>query len=297
MRDLSRFAWLSVAAAVITITIKFVGYSVTGSVGLLSDAAESLVNLVAAVVAVIVLKVIAKPADRDHEFGHSKAEYFSAGLEGAMIFVAAGFIIATSINRLFNPQPIEAIGLGLALSVIASIVNLVVALVLIRAGREHRSITLTADGKHLMTDVWTSAGVIIAVFLVWLTEWWWLDPVIALVVALNILFTGYKLVMEAGGGLMDKAMEGGDRADVDRILDSHRDPERRIDVHEIRTRVSGRQEFIEFHVLVPGKWSVEHGHDILHAMEDDLRDRFPGVHIASHLEPVEDERAYDDVDL
>ncbi|MDK8767749.1 cation diffusion facilitator family transporter [Corynebacterium freneyi] len=297
MRDLSRFAWLSVAAAIVTIALKTTGYFVTGSVGLLSDAAESLVNLVAAVVALVVLKVIAKPADDDHEFGHSKAEYFSAGLEGAMILVASGFIIAASIGRLLDPQPIEQIGLGLILGVVASVVNLVVAIILIRAGRTHRSITLTADGKHLMTDVWTSAGVVVAVFLVWLTQWWWLDPVIALLVALNILITGYKLLMEAGGGLMDRAMDGADRADVDRILDSHRDPARSIDVHEIRTRVSGRQEFIEFHVLVPGKWSVEHGHDILHAMEDDLRDRFPGVHISSHLEPIEDERAYDDVDL
>ena len=297
MRDLSRFAWLSVAAAIVTIVMKFSGYLVTGSVGLLSDAAESLVNLVAAVVAVVVLKVIAKPADRDHEFGHSKAEYFSAGLEGAMILVASGFIIAASIGRLMNPQPIDQIGLGLVLSVAASVVNLVVALILLKAGKKHRSITLTADGKHLMTDVWTSVGVVVAVFLVWITQWWWLDPVIALVVALNILLTGYKLLMEAGGGLMDKAMDGPDRADVDRILGSHCDPARNIDVHEVRTRVSGRQEFIEFHLLVPGKWSIEHGHDILHAMEDDLRDRFPGVHIASHLEPIEDERAYGDVDL
>ena len=174
MRDLSRFAWLSVAAAIVTIVMKFSGYLVTGSVGLLSDAAESLVNLVAAVVAVVVLKVIAKPADRDHEFGHSKAEYFSAGLEGAMILVASGFIIAASIGRLMNPQPIEQIGLGLVLSVAASVVNLVVALVLLKAGKKHRSITLTAYGKHLMTDVWTSVGVVVAVFLVWITQWWWL---------------------------------------------------------------------------------------------------------------------------
>lgn len=297
MRDLSRFAWLSVAAAVVTIVLKFFGYRVTGSVGLLSDAAESLINLAAALVAVFVLKVIARPADRDHEFGHSKAEYFAAGLEGALILAAAAYIIYASVLRLLDPQPIEGIGLGMALTVLASVINGVVAVILIRAGRKHRSITLTADGKHLMTDVWTSAGVIIGVFLVWLTQWWWLDPVIALLVALNILVTGNKLVWEAGGGLMDKAMTGQDREDVDAILNSHRDPDKRIDVHEIRTRISGRQEFIEFHVLVPGKWSVEHGHDIVEAMEDDLRERFPGVHISSHLEPIEDERAYDDVDL
>lgn len=297
MRDLSRFAWLSVAAAVATIVLKFWGYRVTGSVGLLSDAAESLVNLAAALVAVVVLKLIAKPADRDHEFGHSKAEYFAAGLEGALIFIAAAYILYASVERLFHPQEIEGIGLGMVLTVLASAINGVVAMVLIRAGRRHRSITLVADGKHLLTDVWTSAGVIVAVFLVWLTQWWWLDPIIAIAVALNILLTGYRLVMEAGGGLMDKAMTGEDRADVDRILFGHRDPARGIDVHEIRTRISGRQEFIEFHVLVPGKWSVQHGHDVVEAMEGELRERFPGVHISSHLEPIEDERAYDDVDL
>lgn len=297
MQDLSRYGWLSVGAAAVTIALKFAGYFLTNSVGLLSDAAESLVNLVAAVVAVIVLKVIARPADRDHEFGHSKAEYFSAGLEGAMIFVAAAYIIYASIERLLSPQPIESIGLGLLVTVVASVVNGVVALVLLRAGKKHNSITLTADGKHLMTDVWTSVGVLAAVLLVWVTEVWWLDPLIALGVAVNILFTGRNLVLEAGGGLMDKAMDGTDRDDVDRILGSHRDVAAGIDVHEIRTRVSGRQQFIEFHVLVPGKWSVVRGHDVLSAMEDDLRERFPGVHISSHLEPIEDERAYNDVDL
>lgn len=297
MQDLSRYGWLSVGAATATIALKFAGYVLTNSVGLLSDAAESLVNLVAAIVAVVVLKVIARPADRDHEFGHSKAEYFSAGLEGAMIFVAAAYIIYASIERLLSPQPIESIGLGLLVTVIASAVNGVVALVLLNAGKKHNSITLTADGKHLMTDVWTSAGVLVAVLLVWVTKIWWLDPLIALGVAVNILFTGRNLVLEAGGGLMDRAMEGEDRDDVDRILASHRDVEHGIDVHEIRTRVSGRQQFIEFHVLVPGKWSVVRGHDVLSAMEDDLRERFPGVHISSHLEPIEDERAYNDVAL
>ncbi|ALA66420.1 cation diffusion facilitator family transporter [Corynebacterium lactis] len=296
MQDLSRYGWLSVGAALATIALKFWGYSLTGSVGLLSDAAESLVNLVAAIVAVIVLKVIARPADRDHEFGHSKAEYFSAGLEGAMIFVAAAYIIYVSVVRLFNPQPIEEIGLGLLITVVASAINGLVALVLIRAGRKHKSLALVADGKHLMTDVWTSAGVLAGVALVGVTGLWWLDPIIALAVAVNILITGRRLVLDAGGGLMDKAMEGEDRDEVDRILDSHKQPGR-VDVHEVRTRVSGHRQFIEFHVLVPGEWTVEYGHDVLSAMEDDLRERFPGVHIHSHLEPIEDERAYGDVHL
>lgn len=297
MQDLSRFGWLSVGAAVVTIALKFWGYTLTGSVGLLSDATESIVNLVAAVVAIIVLKVIARPADRDHEFGHSKAEYFSAGLEGAMIFVAAAAIIYVSIERLVNPQPIEQIGQGLVVTVIASVINGAVALILLKAGRQHNSLALTADGKHLMTDVWTSAGVLVGVALVWATGLWWLDPIIALAVAVNILVAGYKLLRDSGNGLMDKAMEGDDRVAVDEILASHRDRSRGIDVHEIRTRESGHQKFIEFHVLVPGAWSVERGHDVLTAMEDELRERFPGVHISSHLEPIEDERAYGDVQL
>lgn len=297
MQDLSRFGWLSVGAAVVTIALKFWGYFLTGSVGLLSDATESIVNLVAAIVAIIVLKVIAQPADRDHEFGHSKAEYFSAGLEGAMIFVAAAYIIYASIERLIHPQEIEQVGLGLLITVVASAVNGIVALILLRTGREHKSVALTADGKHLMTDVWTSAGVLVGVALVWVTGLWWLDPLIAMAVAVNILVTGFKLLKDAGGGLMDKAMEGQEREDVDRILQSHCDAERGIDVHEIRTRVSGRQQFIEFHVLVPGAWSVVDGHNVLSAMEDDLFKRFPGVHISSHLEPIEDERAYGDVHL
>nr|WP_120492608.1 cation diffusion facilitator family transporter [Corynebacterium lactis] len=296
MQDLSRYGWLSVGAAVATIALKFWGYGLTGSVGLLSDAAESLVNLVAALVAVIVLKVIARPADRDHEFGHSKAEYFSAGLEGAMIFVAATYIFYASVERLLNPQDIEQVGLGLLITVAASAVNGVVALILMRAGRTHNSLALVADGKHLMTDVWTSVGVLVGVALVWATGLWWLDPLIALAVAVNILFTGRRLVLDAGGGLMDKAMEGEDRDEVDRILNSHKQPGR-VDVHEIRTRVSGHQQFIEFHALVPGEWTVDYGHEVLTAMEDDLRERFPGVHIHSHLEPIEDERAYGDVHL
>lgn len=297
MQDLSRFGWLSVGAAAATIALKFWGYILTDSVGLLSDATESIVNLVAAVVAIIVLKVIARPADQDHEFGHSKAEYFSAGLEGAMIFVAAAYIIYVFVERLIHPQPIEQIGIGLLVTVVASVLNGAVALILLRAGREHNSVALTADGKHLMTDVWTSVGVLVGVALVWGTGQWWLDPLIALAVAVNILFTGYKLLKDAGSGLMDKAMVGEDREAVDKILQSHCGRVHGIDVHEIRTRVSGRQQFIEFHVLVPGAWSVVRGHDVLSAMEDDLFERFPGVHISSHLEPIEDERAYGDVHL
>lgn len=297
MRDLTKYAWLSVAAAVATILLKSAAYVATGSVGLLADAAESSVNLVAAVVALIVLNLVMKPADDDHEYGHAKAEYFSAGIEGAMIFIAAGFIVITSVERLVNPAPVEAIGVGLGISVIASAINGAVAYVLMRAGKEHDSITLRADGKHLLTDVWTSAGVVVGVGLVAWTGWWWLDPVVAMAVALNILWAAWGLIKESGMGLMDAAMEPAERAEVDRILRGHIDLGRGVDVHEIRTRVAGSQKFIEFHVLVPGAWSVEHGHEVLTAMEDELRERFPGVHLATHLEPIEDERAYGDVHL
>ncbi|MBV7294382.1 cation diffusion facilitator family transporter [Corynebacterium sp. TAE3-ERU12] len=297
MHIVQRFAWLSVAMALVNIGLKTTAWYITGSVGLLSDAAEGSVNLVAALLAVYVLRVTHTPADDDHEFGHSKAEYFSSGIEGAMILAAAGFIIYSAVHRIFNPAPVEAIGLGLAISLLAAIANAATGLTLIRAGRKHRSITLAADGKHLMTDVWTSVGVAIGVCLVWLTGWLWLDPVIAIAVALNILFAGWQLGREAVDGLMDKAMEGDDRADVDRIIERYRNIRNGVDIHEVRTRVAGRREFIEFHFLVPGYWDIVRGHDLLTELEDELRERFPGVHISSHLEPIEDERAYGDVDL
>ena len=237
------------------------------------------------------------PGDQDHEFGHSKAGYFAVGLEGTLIFVAAAYIIYVSGLRLLDPQPIHQVGWGLAVMVVASLINLLVATVLIRVGRENNSMALVADGKHLMADVWTTAGVVAGVILVWATGIWWFDPLIAMAVALNILLTGRRLVLDAGNGLMDRAMSGPDRAAVDEILERHKNPELGIDVHEIRTRESGHQRFIEFHVLVPGQWTVERGHDVVEAMEEELRLRFAGVHITSHLEPIEDERAYGDVHL
>ena len=191
--DLSRFAWLSIAAALVTIALKTVAWQVTGSVGLLSDAAESLVNLVAAVVALVALRVAIRPADHNHHYGHSKAEYFSAAAEGMMIFVAAAVILVSSIQRFLQPRPLENVGAGLTVSVLASVVNGLVAVVLLRAGARYRSITLTADGKHLMTDVWTSVGVVVGVLLVWATGWERLDPVVAFAVGLNILVTGWRV--------------------------------------------------------------------------------------------------------
>ncbi|WP_026162423.1 cation diffusion facilitator family transporter [Corynebacterium ulceribovis] len=298
MPDLTRFAWLSVAAAVATIALKVWAWSITGSVGLLSDAAESVVNLIAALVALWALTAASKPATDDHQFGHSKAEYFSAGVEGAMIFIAAAFIVVTALPRLFEPQPLEAVGIGLAISMAASALNGVVGLVLVRAGQKYRSMALEADGKHLWTDVITSIGVLVGIGLVWVTGWLWLDALTALAVGVNILFTGGKLVRESVAGLLDKSMEKEDLADLRTILKGYRDANGgEINFHELRTRESGRQLFVEFHYLVPGKWDVSFAHDLLEEVETDIRDRFPGVHISSHMEPIEDERAYGDVHL
>lgn len=279
-----------------TILLKAGSYFLTGSVGLLSDAAESGVNLVAAVVALIALQVAYRPADDDHQFGHSKAEYFSAAVEGAMIFAAAAFIIYSAIERLLNPQPIEQLGIGLGISILASVINGAVGVLLIRAGRKHRSVTLEADGKHLMTDVVTSVGVVLGLALVWVTGWEILDPIIAIAVGINILFVGIKLVRESVGGLMDLTLPEDENAKIEEILDSYRKPGE-VDFHEVRTREAGRQRFVEFHMLVPGEWTVEQSHDLVEHVESDIKKALSNTHISSHIEPLEDQRAYDDVDL
>jgi cation diffusion facilitator family transporter len=291
-RDLSRFAYLSIAAAVVTITLKFVAWRITGSVGLLSDAAESVVNLVAAVAVLIALKVAAMPADKNHHFGHTKAEYFSAAVEGMMIFVAAVVIVVSAVERFIRPQPIENVGLGLAISVVASLVNGAVAMVLLRAGRQHRSLTLTADGKHLMTDVWTSAGVVVGVLVVALTGIERLDPVVAFLVGLNIIWTGWKLVRESTEGLMDIAMPKEDNAAIAEILS--RFVTREVHFHALRTRLSGHHRFAEVHVLVPGAWTVQRGHDLVEEVEEAVHREFGDLALTCHLEPTEDPRAYGD---
>jgi len=291
-RDLSRFAYLSIAAAVVTITLKFVAWRITGSVGLLSDAAESVVNLVAAVAVLIALKVAAMPADKNHHFGHTKAEYFSAAVEGMMIFVAAVVIVVSAVERFIRPQPIENVGLGLAISVVASLVNGAVAMVLLRAGRQHRSLTLTADGKHLMTDVWTSAGVVVGVLVVALTGIERLDPAVAFLVGLNIIWTGWKLVRESTEGLMDIAMPKEDNAAIAEILS--RFVTREVHFHALRTRLSGHHRFAEVHVLVPGAWTVQRGHDLVEEVEEAVHREFGDLALTCHLEPTEDPRAYGD---
>ena len=294
-RDLSRYGWLAVAAALVTITLKTGAWWVTGSVGLLSDAAESVVNLVAAIVALVALKVAAKPADKNHNFGHSKAEYFSAAVEGVMIFVAAAVIIVFAIQRFLAPRELTDVGVGLVISLIAAAINGAVALVLIRAGRRYRSITLSADGRHLMTDLWTSVGVVLGVALVALTGWNWLDPLLAIAVGINILWTGYALIRESMDGLMDVSLPPRDNARIREILAVHK--QEGLDFHAVRTRESGARQFMEMHMLVPGSWSVQQGHDAMEDLIDEINREFPDLRVTGHLEPIEDPRSYEDMHL
>ncbi len=290
--DLTRFAWLSIGAALLTIALKTFAWRITGSVGLLSDAAESLVNLVAAVVALVALTVAIRPPDKNHHFGHSKAEYFSAATEGVMIFVAAAVILFSAVQRFLNPQPLENVGVGLAVSVAASVVNGGVAIVLLRAGARYRSITLVADGKHLMTDVWTSVGVVVGVLLVALTGWERLDPVVAFAVGLNILVTGSRLVRGASAGLMDVSLPKEDNELIRTVLGRFTSAE--VSWHRLLTREAGNRRFMQFDLLVPGEWTVQRGHDLVEDITDALVAEFPDIDVICHIEPVEDPRSYED---
>jgi cation diffusion facilitator family transporter len=290
--DLSRYAWLSIATGIVVFGLKMLAYFLTGSIGLLSDAMESTVNIVAAFVALVALKAASKPGDERHHFGLSKAEYFSALFEGLMILIAAGLIMFTAIPRLLDPQPLEDLGIGLTISAIASGLNFVVATILMRAGLRHRSIVLQADSKHLMTDVWTSGGVILAVLLVGWTGWLRLDPLIAMAVALNIVFAGLKLIGSSAMGLLDASLPEEENALIVEVLQRHQTEKVRF--HALQTRESGRQRFVSMHVLVPGAWTVEKGHDLLETVEEEIRHALPDTIISTHLEPIEDPRAWDD---
>jgi cation diffusion facilitator family transporter len=289
-RTLIRYALLSLGAAVSTIVLKVTAASVTGSVGLLSDALESGVNLVAALVALWALRLAARPPDPVHQFGHGKAEYVSAGVEGGMVFLAATLIIWTSIRRLIDPTPLEQTGLGLAISTIASLINLAVGLSLVRAGRRHRSLTLVADGKHLLTDVATSAGVIVGVALVAVFDWDRLDPIVALLVGVNILVTGYGLLRRSVSGLLDAALPAEDLDAIESIIDRYR--RQGIEFHALRTRESGRQRFVYIHILVPDDWTVKHSHAVAEQFKEDLTTVLPGVITFAHVEPRDDRSSY-----
>jgi cation diffusion facilitator family transporter len=294
-KSLTRFAWLSIAAAIATIGLKTAAYVLTHSVGLFSDALESLVNLVGALMALAMLTAAARPPDEDHAYGHSKAEYFSSVIEGTLIFLAAISIGIAAVDRLIAPKPLEKIGLGLAVSVVASLVNLGVALVLLRAGKRNRSITLEANAYHLLTDVWTSAGVIVGVGAVALTGWQRLDPIIALLVAANIVWSGFRLIRMSIYGLMDTALPAADMAAVRRVLESY--AAEGMQYHALRTRESGARRFVSVHVLVPGDWTVHRGHSLLEKIEADIRDVVPNVTILTHLESLDDPASWDDQTL
>jgi cation diffusion facilitator family transporter len=295
-RSLVRFAWLSIAAAVATIALKTGAYVVTSSVGLLSDALESLVNLAAAIVALSMLKIAAKPADENHHYGHDKAEYFSSVFEGTMILLAAIAIGVAAIKRLIHPRELMDIEIGLTISAIASVINYAVARVLFGAGSRHNSITLTADAQHLMTDVWTSAGVIVGVAASRVTGWQRLDPFIAIVVAANIVRSGFRLIQHSVLGLMDTALPANEIGIVREILEGYRQSEG-IDYHALRTRMAASRRFVSFHVLVPGNWSVQQGHDLLERIEADLRARLQRVTVTTHIEPIEDPVSWRDAEL
>ncbi len=275
--------------------MKFVAWILTGSIGLLSDAAESVVNLVAALVALVVILWATRPADEDHTYGHEKADYLSAGFEGALILLAAVTIAYAAIERLINPTELTEVGIGLAVSAGASVLNLLAARLLIRTGEKESSVVLVADGRHLLTDVVTSAGVIVGVGLVWLTGWNTLDPLIALVVAANIVRTGAGLVSDSMSGLMDKALPDDELARVSDVLDSYESEV--IHFHALRTRKAGRRTFISVHVLVPGEWSVKQGHDLAEQLEGDLRGQFDHATVFTHLEPIEDPVSFEDTGL
>jgi Ca2+-transporting ATPase len=287
---LTRFAWLSILGAVLTMALKTEAYVITGSVGLLSDAAESLVNLAAAVVALAMLTLAARPADPGHPFGHGKAEYFASGFEGALILVAAGGIAWAAWDRLWHPQPLAELNLGMAISAAAAAVNGGVAWVLLRAGRKYGSITLEADGRHLMSDVWTTGAVLLALGGIAITGWQWLDPIIAFLAALQIVWSGVSLMRRSVSGLLDAAIPPEEKAQVDRILDRYR--AQGIQFHDLRTRAAGMQRLITVHVLVPGQLTVQEGHDFLERIEGEIQDALGNVTIVTHLEPLEDAASF-----
>ncbi|MEI6178851.1 MAG: cation diffusion facilitator family transporter [Verrucomicrobiota bacterium] len=292
---LTRYAWISIGAALVTIVLKTAADWLTGSVGLLSDALESLVNLLGGMMALAMLTIAVRPADDDHAYGHSKAEYFSSGVEGTLILVAAGSIAVAAIPRLLHPQQLAQVGAGLVVSMVAAVVNLGVALLLLRVGKKHHSITLEANAHHLLTDVWTSVGVLLGVTVVALTGWLWMDPVVALLVAANIVWTGSRIVWRSISGLMDLALPAEDLAAIRHVLDTYQNGG--IQFHALLTRQAGARKFISMHVLVPGIWTVHRGHELLERIEAEIRLALPNSSVFTHLEALEDPVSWEDQGL
>ncbi len=302
-KSLTQYGWLSIMAAIATIALKSYAYLLTGSVGLLSDALESLINLVAAIIMLIVLSISARPPDDNHAYGHDKIEYFSSGAEGILILLAAISIGITAWERLWNPQLLQQLDIGIAISILASVINLVVAKILISVGKRQQSITLESDGKHLMTDVWTTVGILIGIALITaanyfepsmafakklgMNGWEILDPIIAILVAINIVWAGLQLIKRTVSGLMDAALTEEDLSAIIQILDQYSDSDD-ISYHALRTRYAGSRRFMSVHILVPGKWSVQQGHDLVENIEQQIMTLFDNIDIDTHLEPIED---------
>lgn len=291
-KSIASIMWISIVASIITMALKWVAFSVTGSVGFMSDALESGINLLAAVVAFYSLTVAARPADREHPFGHEKAEYFSSLAEGVLIILAAFGIAYAAINRIFFPQPLESLGFGMLLSVGATVVNLVTARVLLYYSKKHNSITIEADAHHLMSDVWTTVGILVGIFLVKLTGWQLLDPLMAILVSISIVFTGIKLVIRSLDGLMDKRVSEKDMILIRQVLDSYKSKE--LDYHALYTRRASAKQFITFHLLFPGDYSVHRAHEITKLIETDIKMKLPLADIFIHIEPLNDPDAFDD---
>ncbi len=291
----SLYVGLAIGAALVTIALKAAAYLLTGSVGLLSDAAESSVNLIAAVGVLWALRVANRPPDEEHAYGHTKAEYFSSALEGLLIVVAALGIAITAVGRLLEPQPLENLGVGLTVTLLATCINGVVGLVLLRGGRRLRSAALRADGHHLLTDVWTSLGVVAGVFLVLITGWLVLDPLIALLVAANIVWIGTRILKDTAHGLLDTALPSEEQEVITNIQARYK--ESGVKFHATRTRSAGRRRFVSMHVLVPGEWSVKREHDLSEEIEADVRGALPTTSVFVHIEPVEDTSSWQDQDL
>jgi cation diffusion facilitator family transporter len=295
MQGARRFALLSIAAALATIVMKAAAWWITGSVALLSDALEGTINLAAALVMLVTLEIAARPPDDEHAFGYSKAEYLSSGIEGTLILLASIAIAWTAVERLISPRPLESVGVGLAVSSIASLVNFVVARLLLEASRRYRSIALEADARHLMTDVWTSVGIIAGVAGVWATGWNLLDPLIALAVAANIVWSGIQLVRRSAEGLLDHSLPEEQLKTLNAVLDRYRS--RGLDFHAVRTRQAGARSFITLHVLVPAEWTVAQGHRLAHKVEDDILTALPGAAVLTHVEPLGRPESYQDMEL
>jgi cation diffusion facilitator family transporter len=292
---LTRFAWLSIAAAIVTIALKTIAFLLTGSVGLLSDAVESVVNLAGAAMALGMLTIAALPPDDNHSYGHSKAEYFSSVVEGILIIVAAASIGYAAIDRLIHPKPLEQLGIGLMVSVIASLINFGASRILMKAGKKYNSITLEADAQHLMTDVWTSAGVLFGVGVVALTGWLPLDAIMGLVVAANIIWMGVKLIRRSVSGLMDIALPESEMQALEVVLQKYR--QKGVEFHAIRTRQAASRRFVSIHVLVPGAWTVHDAHHVAENIEHDIHTALGEAVVITHVEPVEDELSMDDIEL